>query len=609
MPARESVYTTASSKYESSGLDRSSTITSMTSTSDAWNSTSLFQSRIMQEDISVDDYISLYADGFEDDPPDEKDRSSPLKSSGMQQPLQPLQTWHEDVPPVPKIDSAKFHLPSKPLPHTPAPPVPPPKGNSTVLDAVLPEAPEEHEREPAVYVDPEPDPNADRYGFKKDTRYISLDDYEIWNEQYEEYLSRRRAKWEDLLHSHRLSPYDPQIFPPRSDKIKRFIRKGIPPEWRGAAWFWYAGGPARLEQYRGLYEHLLERIEQYGQLGEGDREHIERDLNRTFPDNDQFKRCVRMSVPANKFRPVSEAPSIYSDHPEEAPDRPMIQSLRRVLQCFAVYQPKIGYCQSLNFLAGQLLLFLHGNEEKAFHLLCILTAEHLPGTHGVALEGANVDISVLMTTLKDQMPAMWAKLEDSTDTPATGRSPIMTKDAGPPRLPTVSLATTPWFMSCFVGSLPVETCCRVWDVLFYEGSKTLFRVALGIFKLGEDEIRNVSDPMEVFQIVQSLPRQMLDSNALMEVSFGRGMEGRGLLSQDTVRRRREEKREVYQRQRTNTGLSRTPTTTSVATSNADASESSEGLKRSLSRGASIKKLARLKSLGRKKAPPLPSPLP
>ena len=46
------------------------------------------------------------------------------------------------------------------------------------------------------------------------------------------------------------------------------------------------------------------------------------------------------------------------------------------------------------------------------HLLVIVTTLHLPGTHGVALEGANVDIAVLMSCIRDSLPSIWAKLDD-----------------------------------------------------------------------------------------------------------------------------------------------------------------------------------------------------
>ena len=79
------------------------------------------------------------------------------------------------------------------------------------------------------------------------------------------------------------------------------------------------------------------------------------------------------------------------------------RSLRRVLQAFALHNQNIGYCQSLNFLAGLLLLFLDEDEEKAFIMLNVITGVHLPGTHAKVLE-ANVDIGVLMTCVDGVRP-------------------------------------------------------------------------------------------------------------------------------------------------------------------------------------------------------------
>jgi hypothetical protein len=99
-------------------------------------------------------------------------------------------------------------------------------------------------------------------------------------------------------------------------------------------------------------------------------------------------------------------------------------------------------------------------------------------------------------------------------------------------------------MSCFIGTLPIETVLRVWDSFFYEGSKTLFRIALTIFKLGEQEIKAVNDPMEIFQVVQTIPRRLVDCNVVMEACFKR-RNGFGHLSQDTIEARREERRRGY----------------------------------------------------------------
>ena len=47
-------------------------------------------------------------------------------------------------------------------------------------------------------------------------------------------------------------------------------------------------------------------------------------------------------------------------------------ALRRVLLAFAAQNPRIGYCQSMNFLAAALLLALDRAEEPAFWVLVCL---------------------------------------------------------------------------------------------------------------------------------------------------------------------------------------------------------------------------------------------
>ena len=673
---RDSVKSTTtymSSVPDISTTERSSYMTDGTSASDLFGPSVPNPARLIDDDFTVDDCIDLYAQGFEDDITPTEIVLPPIPNKpAVSSPL------------TPKREEKSLVIPKITIPQSPKkefPEVPKSRDNLLGLKEVLESGPpgtvtdrnvrsdakSTQERRPSAasgtpflsasseeatsaltpppkpfvpsnsgrvtsaqiiagdvssganlgnISEPEPDPNADRYGFKKYNQNISLDQYEAWNTRYVPYLDRRRQKWNELMKQHSLNASHPVEFPPRSDKVKRFIRKGIPPDWRGAAWFWYAGGPARLAQNPGLYQNLVDRCEQYSQLGDKDREPIERDLYRTFPDNDKYK---RLSGDPNATRPGSFVSTVSgASHPTSGQvnyERPMICALRRVLRAYAVYQPHIGYCQSLNFLAGLLLLFLDGDEEKAFHLLCILTNEHLPGTHGKALEGANVDIGVLMSTLKDKEPSLWVKLDDR----AEGASPVSPSKSN--KLPTVSLATTSWFMSCFVGSLPIEPCLRVWDVLFYEGSKTLFRVALGIFRLGAEEIRTM-DPMELLPTVQALPRKLIDANLLMETSFGRDLEGRGLLSQDTVKRRREERRSIYHKEtkerqasiRDRTGSTSTVATAATESTAADGlsvvetpvEESSKSRRPSLGRGKSLRSLTRLKSK-KNKAPPVPVP--
>ncbi|KAI9783550.1 MAG: hypothetical protein M1839_003720 [Geoglossum umbratile] len=508
---------TTSSSYPGSGTERSSVLTKSSSTSEFYvngNSVHGLEVDTADEGMSVDDAIGMYAVGFddsngEDDETNEQDTHSKELAEAMNGTIADSPKTETSVPPEAPPTAARLSTNSTAdaPPRNPPPPVP-------------------------SMAEPR-----DRYGFRKVTQYVTLEQYETWNTRYTESLHRRKKKWTALLKDSGLSAENPLRFPPRSTKTKRYVRKGIPPEWRGAAWFWYAGGHTRLLKHPGLYDKLVGEAER-GEINEGDVELIERDLNRTFPDNIKFK----PDPP-----PTKDDGRSGKQNDEEYQETEIVKALRRVLQAFSIHVPRIGYCQSLNFLAGLLLLFME--EEKAFWMLNIITQVYLPGTHEVNLEGANVDLGVLMTSVRESLPAVWAKiggeLDGGTnpDNQGSGNgAPLST------HLPPITLCTTAWFMSCFIGTLPIETVLRVWDSFFFEGSKTLFRVSLAIFKVGESQIRAVSDPMEIFQVVQTIPRRLVDASALIEACFKR-RNGFGHLSQETIDARRRERRKLYAEER------------------------------------------------------------
>lgn len=403
----------------------------------------------------------------------------------------------------------------------------------------------------------------DRYGFKKANQYITREEYDEWNKGYTQFLGRRRRKWVQYLRDCALMTDRPIRFPPPNAKTKRFVRKGIPPDWRGAAWFYYAGGPAILGKNSGLYVKLLQQ-----EAKQIDAEAIERDLHRTFPDNIQFK--FNLNDPNSGTNSERHSQNTLTGTDKDASDfgprgnagePPIITSLRRVLHAFSIYNPRIGYCQSLNFLAGLLLLFVE-TEENCFWLLNVITHIYLPGTHEMSLEGSKVDLSVLMAEIRDTMPEVWDKIGGELEgelapKPAARKSirrpQLLARHKTSPslsteRLPPITLCMTAWFMSCYIGTLPIETTLRVWDVFFYEGSKTLFRIAMAIFKQGEPEIRSLSDPMEMFGVVQSMPRKMLDANGLLELCFKR-RNGFNHLNQDVIDGRRQERRDKARKEK------------------------------------------------------------
>ena len=63
-----------------------------------------------------------------------------------------------------------------------------------------------------------------------------------------------------------------------------------------------------------------------------------------------------------------------------------------MLESYSVYKPEVGYCQSLNFLAGFLLIMSGGNEKEAFWVLFAIlekSSHQIPfdGFHGFFEEG------------------------------------------------------------------------------------------------------------------------------------------------------------------------------------------------------------------------------
>lgn len=376
--------------------------------------------------------------------------------------------------------------------------------------------------------------NYDNYGFKKESSLynVSREEFNKWQVGYLQYSLKRKKKWKVIMKNNGLSAElesgSPTRFPPRSDKIKKMIRRGIPAEWRGNAWFFYAGGYEKLNKNRGIYEQIVADTKS---IHNRDTEIIERDLNRTFPDNIYFN--AQLETPD-----VSGSRDLL-----QRKETPAIKALRRILVAFAHYQPQVGYCQSLNFLAGLLLLFL--DEEKAFWMLVILTEKIIPKVHATDLEGVHTDQGVLMLCIKEYIPHIWTYIGRNFD------GDMLTDDKILSRLPPVTLVTSSWFMSLFIGTLPIETVLRIWDILWYEGSKTIFRIALTLCNMCFDSpmFQNSKlhgskaseiEQIDLFQLMQVFPKSVIDANFLIDSCFKKiNGYGFGSLSQEEINKCRE----------------------------------------------------------------------
>eukprot|EP00164_Ancoracysta_twista_P005342 GFYU01007305.1.p1 GENE.GFYU01007305.1~~GFYU01007305.1.p1 ORF type:complete len:424 (-),score=137.17 GFYU01007305.1:143-1414(-) len=307
----------------------------------------------------------------------------------------------------------------------------------------------------------------DKYGFVRSQTYGAQE--ALFEQNYAEVRGRRQARWEELLTKFDIDftndSLDMRAELKGNKKLKALIRKGIPGEMRKELWLGLSGAHALLRDNPGAYSKL---VQQGGNMESEAVKQIEMDLHRTFPGHKKFE--------------TTEG----------------IDQLRRVLTAYSVRNPDIGYCQAMNFITGMLLLFM--DEEEAFWMLSTIVELILPGGYFTqTMSAMQTDQRVFSELLSSKLKKVFKHI-GYMDAPFT-------------------LATQQWFLCLYVNTLPVETTLRVWDSLFFEGSKILFRVGLAIMKLNEKALLATEDIGEVIQLLKSLPRSVVDCEALMKMAF------------------------------------------------------------------------------------------
>ena len=159
-----------------------------------------------------------------------------------------------------------------------------------------------------------------------------------------------------------------------------------------------------------------------------------------------------------------------------------VSALRRVLLAYALRNPAIGYCQSMNFITA--LLLYHLTEENAFWVLASLLEDILPSDYySSSMVGARVDQQVFLSCIQWKLPRLHEHLKNMN----TVLEPVC----------------YPWFLCLYVNTLPIYTVCRIWDCLFHEGNIVLFKVALGMLKCKEEKLLQCNNMMSIYMLLRS----------------------------------------------------------------------------------------------------------
>ncbi|CAH8649744.1 unnamed protein product [Schistosoma margrebowiei] len=176
-----------------------------------------------------------------------------------------------------------------------------------------------------------------------------------------------------------------------------------------------------------------------------------------------------------------------------------ISRLRRVLRALAWLYVDVGYCQGMGLIVANLLLCLE--EETAFWMMCSIIEDLLPPSYfsSLSLLGVQADQLVLNHLLPFYLPELDARLKEYEIS--------------------LPLITLQWFLTLYSSVCPTALTFRIWDLLFYDGSVVLFRIALALLSYKSEEILSLNNSSQIFHSLSNAPGSVTDINELVKAAY------------------------------------------------------------------------------------------
>ena len=222
------------------------------------------------------------------------------------------------------------------------------------------------------------------------------------------------------------------------------VRKGIPASARGEVWTILSRS------------HLLYPTEDY----EGRRSKWMRELLTKKLEKEDLGVIVK-DVPRTIASPASAQKALFA-----------------VLKCITINSPETGYVQGMNYIASTLMKYT--TPENSFMMMISLFEEYgVKEWFKPGMVGLKKDFYILLSLQKKYMPALFKKMAECYYYP--------------------SVYAQKWFITLFSAFFQLELVSRIWDIYLVEGRKTIFRVALAIMKINENELMK-ADQCRIFTI-------------------------------------------------------------------------------------------------------------
>ena len=271
-------------------------------------------------------------------------------------------------------------------------------------------------------------------------------------------INARMEKWNYMI-----KHYD-EFYKKKFGKLKSRTRKGVPDCLRSQVWQLFA------EKDKYYEPNLFNKLDAI-QLDETLEITIIKDLDRTFPKCYFFKEK-------------------YGDGQRK---------LYKVLSYYSKYNTSTGYVQGMGFIVAVFLTYM--DEEGSFYMLHSLMKKYgLEGFYQPGFPKLKGTFYVLLNLLKKFIPKVYEYFKTEGMIP--------------------SMYASEWFICLFSRNLEFDSLVRIFDVLFLEGYKVIYRFALAFLKLNEDRFLEGKDGLASIMNVFKEIDLNIDIDKLFTVAFG-----------------------------------------------------------------------------------------
>jgi hypothetical protein len=247
-------------------------------------------------------------------------------------------------------------------------------------------------------------------------------------------------------------------------KLKSRTRKGVPDCLRSYVWQIFA------EKDKYYQKDIFKKLDSI-QIKEDLEIVIIKDLDRTFPACQFFKEKY-----GNGQR-----------------------KLYKVLSNYSKYNTSTGYVQGMGFIAAVFLTYM--DEESSFFMLDSLMKKYgLEGFYQPNFPKLKSTFYILLNLLKKFIPKVYECFKTEGMIP--------------------SMYASEWFICLFSRNLEFDSLVRIFDVLFLEGYKVIYRFALAFLKLNEERFLEGKDGLSSIMNVFKEIDLNIDIESLFRVAFG-----------------------------------------------------------------------------------------